>query len=87
MNENLLAWRIWNLANSRDRQVTQFGGIGPLSTTSILNLCELYDATLEDFEKILVLERLLYKPGGEAEEKKPDAKMTPSKRALRKVRR
>lgn len=60
MPENLLSWHIWNLANARDRQFTQVGA-GPIPCTAIIALCELYDATTEDFEKVLKIDYLLYK--------------------------
>jgi len=55
MSENALAWKIWNVAGSRDRPVTM-AGVGFIPSTAILALCELYDGTLEDFEKILLLD-------------------------------
>ena len=64
MPENFLAWRIWNIANGKDRPLTQVGA-GPISSMAMIALCEVYDATIEDFEKVLVLEGLLYKgPSG-----------------------
>jgi hypothetical protein len=66
MEANLLAWRLWNISDRRDRPITMVG-LGPIPTMPILELCEAYDATLEDFEKILTLDSLLYKGP-----KKPD---------------
>jgi hypothetical protein len=58
--------------NSRDRPLTQVGA-GPIPTMAIMALCELYDATFEDFEKILKLDSILYKgpEGGATREEDP----------------
>jgi len=60
MKENWLVWKIWSIANSRDRALTDVGP-GPVPSFAIMALCELYGATVEDFEKVLVLDRLMYK--------------------------
>jgi hypothetical protein len=68
MPGNILAWRIWNIANGKDRPLTQVG-VGPIPSMAMIALCEVYDATLEDFEKVLTLEGLLYKgPSGGVDE-------------------
>ncbi len=52
----------------RDRPLTQVG-VGPLPSAAIIALCEAYNATLEDFEKVLYLDSILYKgPTGAADE-------------------
>lgn len=85
---NVLAWRIWSLANASDRQITQFG-LGPISTMPILSLCELYDATVDDFEKVLTLEGLLYKGFGnkESDGEKPNLEPEKAIRAIKAKRR
>ncbi len=50
------------------------GWVGYLPTTAILQLCEAYGATLEDFEKIIQLDKLLHKPGGEGDGENQDTK-------------
>ena len=68
MPSNVLAWRIWNITNARDRQITM-AGAGPISSLAILAMCELYDASIEDFEKVIKLDNLLYKgPDGAKDE-------------------
>lgn len=67
MEGNKVAWQIYNIANARDRQVGM-GFAGLISSTAILHLCELYDATLEDFEKVLYIDGLLYKARNDEEE-------------------
>ena len=57
--ENILAWDLWLMVNKRDRPVS-FNGPLPLSTQSVLNLCELYDASIEDFEKILEIDDIIF---------------------------
>jgi len=47
------------MANRRDRPFS-FGGPLPLRTDSVLNLCELYNASLEDFEKILAIDDIIF---------------------------
>jgi len=59
LSENSLAWRIWNIANLSDRPITQVG-LGPIPSTAIIALCEIYGATLEDFEKVLILEGMYF---------------------------
>ena len=63
------------MASRRDRPFS-FGGPLPLRTDSILNLCELYDASIEDFEKILAIDdiifpKLIVKKDDEGDAKKP----------------
>lgn len=57
--ENEKAWSIWGIANQFDRPIG-FGVLGPISTTSMLNLCEQYDATFQDFEKIQLIEKIIW---------------------------
>lgn len=59
MVENHLAWHIYNIAGSRDRQVAM-GFAGLISSIAILHLCEEYDATHEDFEKVMTIDAHLY---------------------------
>lgn len=56
------------------------GGVGPISSVAILHLCEVYDATIEDFEKVLMLEGLLYKAEDKPEEQPKAAKKPAKKR-------
>lgn len=35
-------------------------GAQPLTTISVLHICELYDAALEDFDRIMALEDKVY---------------------------
>jgi hypothetical protein len=69
---NALAWKVFNIANGRDRIITPAGTLGPLPTPAVLDLCELYGATVEDFEKVLLLDNLMQKNEAESgAEKKP----------------
>lgn len=54
-----MAWELWSIANQFDRPIS-FGVLGPIPTTSIMNLCEQYDATFQDFEKILKIEKIIW---------------------------
>jgi hypothetical protein len=56
--ENLVAWRIWRELNERDRPV-YFMGIGKLPTITILEVCDFYDATDLDFEKIKIIDDIM----------------------------
>jgi hypothetical protein len=56
--ENELAWYLWTLLSESDRPVGF--GIGRIPTSSIIQLCEVYGANLETFEKILFLEDHMY---------------------------
>jgi len=47
------------MANRRDRPIS-FNGALPLTTQSILHLCELYNASIEDFEKILEIDDIIF---------------------------
>jgi len=67
----------------RDRPLTQVG-VGPLPSAAIIALCEVYNATLEDFEKVLYLDSVLYKgPTGESddEDKQPKTPVVPKRGA------
>jgi hypothetical protein len=47
------------MSNLHDR-VVDMNGAHPLKTSAILELCELYDATLDDFEKTILIEEAIY---------------------------
>jgi hypothetical protein len=46
-------------------------GLGPIPSTAIIALCEVYGATLEDFEKVLLIESLRYKELTAKKKKEP----------------
>jgi len=81
LESNLLAWRIYTILDGRDRPINLSGAV-PIPSTAILHLCEAYDATMEDFEKVLFLDGLLYKPSSEADKEPPKPKV-PRKRSKR----
>ena len=54
-----MAWQIYHIAGSRDRQVG-IGFVGLISSLAILHLCEEYDATHEDFEKVMLIDEKMY---------------------------
>ena len=55
-----MAWKIWNIAHNRDRQLTEVGP-GPIPSINIIALCKIFDATVDDFEKVLLLDKHMYK--------------------------
>ena len=76
----MTAWQLFTMLNERDRPMG-FAGIGPIPTLAALHLCEAYDATMEDFEKIMLLDSLFRKYENEKEKKKKEGKDSAAKAA------
>lgn len=60
---------MWSLADLHDRPPP--GGMGgpvlnPIPTSAVRGLCEAYDESLETFEKILLVERIVFPLKAEA---------------------
>ena len=72
-SENLLAWELWLLLNSRDRPIS-FSGVCKLPTRAVFEICDFYEATDLDFEKILLIDDLLIKQFLERDEAKKKIK-------------
>lgn len=58
-DENLQVWQRWIWLNDHDRTYS-FGGPLPLTTKAVLDLCELYDLTIDDFESIFKIEKIMF---------------------------
>ena len=56
--ENHLAWDLWSICSQHDRPVGE-ATISSISTGSVLEICREYDATHDDFKKILLIERTI----------------------------
>lgn len=56
--ENLLPWNIWGTCHKYGRQ-SGFSGIPPLDIRAVFATCEKYDATEEDYEKVLLIEDIM----------------------------
>jgi len=53
-----LSWLIWNTVDEYGRQGGE--GFRPVDVRAVLEVCDLYDATIEDFEKILLIEKKVF---------------------------
>jgi hypothetical protein len=51
---NRLSWELWLIASNYGRGDGE--GFFPIKASEVLSLCEAYDASLDDFEKILYVE-------------------------------
>lgn len=58
--ENVQAWVLWGILNEFDRGHGAFGGIHKIPTLAINNLCDRYCEGIDTFEKILLIERIMY---------------------------
>ena len=58
MGENRMAWHLWTLLSHHDRP-SSMGGIMTIPTLNALHLCEAYNATFNDFEKVLLIEDIM----------------------------
>lgn len=59
MEENEFVWNLWKRASHFDRPMG-FGGALPLGTKLMFDICEQHDATMEDYEKMIVIEEVMY---------------------------
>lgn len=63
MPENETALRLWSMLSGYDRPVIA-GAQGdirlPLRNADAINLCNTYNATLEDFEKVMMIEGVAF---------------------------
>ncbi len=58
-SSNTTAWELWVRLSKLDRPVG-FAGFLPLPTLKMAEFCEMYDATLEDLEKMVLIEEILF---------------------------
>lgn len=58
MLENDTSWFLWTLCSNYGRGAGE--GIHPIQINNVCVICELYDATIEDFEKVLWIEEHAY---------------------------
>jgi len=68
MPENYSAWELWHQLNESDRPNHGFGP-GKIPRAVFAQMCELYDLTLEDFEKAIYLENVFYPEMAKLKEK------------------
>ena len=54
-----MASSLWRICDFYDRP-EGFAVVRPIPTKAIMDVCELYGATLEDFEKVLFIEGIVY---------------------------
>jgi hypothetical protein len=58
---NIEAINIWNKCNTYERDSSDMSGTPKrLKTRDIIPLCEVYDLTRDEFEKILMIESIVY---------------------------
>jgi len=57
--ENHLSWKIWAICDRTSRQIG-FSSIGPIDVKTAIELCHAYDGYLEDFEKVLMIEDIVF---------------------------
>jgi hypothetical protein len=58
--ENRLAWSLWRICSDFRKFDRMVGVIEKLEIPAVLDICRAYDATQEDFEKILLIEQIFY---------------------------
>jgi len=58
--DNVLPWKFWNWLHKYGRE-SSVNGLAPIKIEATLDLCRAKDATWEDFERILLIEEILYK--------------------------
>ena len=58
----MLAYKLWGLCNHQRGHTIGLSGasLNQLSIVDIVSLCEAYNATTIDFEKVLYIERIVY---------------------------
>lgn len=59
MPENERAWELWQLLNAHDRPIG-LEGIRQIPTMTITNICDRYNELPEIFDKIMVLEEVIF---------------------------
>lgn len=60
MAANRRAWWIWSTADEFARQFHGFGGVLHIDMNVVISLCGSYGDGKRDFDKVLVIERILY---------------------------
>lgn len=58
--DNVQAWALWGILNEFDRGHGAFGGIHKITTVAMSNLCAVYGEGFDTFEKIVLIERIMY---------------------------
>lgn len=58
MEENRVAWELWNILSAHDRP-TGFG-LARIPTMAIERLCETYGQGFDTYQKILLIESKMY---------------------------
>ena len=52
-------WDLWQICSENDRRIGA-DGINKLKLADFRNLCEIYDLSFDDFEKLIQLENAMY---------------------------
>lgn len=55
-----MAWKVWSICDRFARPVGGFGGIFRIEIKSVIETCRVYGTFLEDFEKVLLIEDIIF---------------------------
>jgi hypothetical protein len=70
--ENYLSWKIWTICDRHSRPLG-FGVVGSIDVKTVIELCHAYGGYLEDLEKVLVIEEIMFPKMQEQAKKRADA--------------
>jgi len=52
-------WKIWGICDRHSRPLG-FSSVGSIDVRAAIDLCDAYGAFLEDFERVLLIEDIIY---------------------------